>query len=98
MNRPLAFHPDVERDVDEAYRWYEREQPGVGEEFLAAIEKVYDRLRAAPEAHQLVHGDVRRALPKRFPYGVFYRVLEDRVEIIAVYHTSRDPSGWQSRA
>jgi hypothetical protein len=29
---------------------------------------------------------------------VFYRVLPDRIEVVAVYHLHRDPRGWQSRA
>ena len=39
----------------------------------------------------------RRGLTRRFPYGVYYRDFPDRVEVVAVYHTSRDPSGWQTR-
>lgn len=35
---------------------------------------------------------------KKFPYMVFYRVDDDQITVLAVYHTSRDPAGWQSRA
>jgi plasmid stabilization system protein ParE len=98
MTRPLVFHPDVQGDVDEAYRWYEQKRAGLGDDFLAAIEEVYNRLRATPEAHQVIYRDVRRALPRRFPYAVYYRVLANRVEIIAVQHSRRDPTHWQSRA
>ena len=64
---------------------------------LAAIEQVFDRIRKTPEIHAVIYKDVRRGLPRRFPYGVFYRVHADRVEVIAVYHSRRDPSGWQAR-
>jgi hypothetical protein len=33
----------------------------------------------------------------RFPYAVYYRELPDRIRVLAVSRTSRDPSGWQSR-
>jgi len=36
-------------------------------------------------------------LPRRFPYGIYYRVYADRVEVIAVQHSRRDPADWQSR-
>ena len=98
MSLPLVFHPAVQGEVDEAYRWYEQQRPGLGDDFLAAIEEVYNHLRATPEAHQVIYRDVRRALPRRFPYGVYYRVLVNRVEVIAVQHSSRNPARWQSRA
>jgi plasmid stabilization system protein ParE len=98
MTLPLVFHPDVQGEIDDAYQWYEQQRPGLGQDFLAALDQVFDRLQQTPEAHQVVYRDVRRALPRRFPYGVFYRVHADRVEVIAVQHTRRDPSGWQSRA
>jgi len=97
MSLPLVFHPDVQREVDEAYRWYEQKRSGLGDDFLAAIEEVFNRLRAMPVIHQVIYRDVRRSLPRRFPYAVYYRIHADRVEVIAVQHTSRDPSGWQSR-
>jgi plasmid stabilization system protein ParE len=97
MSLPLAFHPDVHGEVDEAYRWYEQQRAGLGDDFLAALDEVFARLQETPEAHQVIYQDVRRALPRRFPYGVYYRVHADRVEIIAVQHSRRNPSHWQSR-
>ena len=41
---------------------------------------------------------VRPAKLRRFPYVVYYRVLADRIEVLAVLHGSRDPRIWQGRA
>jgi hypothetical protein len=62
MSLPLAFHPDVHGEVDEAYRWYEQQRAGLGDDFLAALEAVFARLQQTPEAHQVIYKDVRRAL------------------------------------
>lgn len=97
MTLPLAFHPDVQDEVDEAYDWYERQRVGLGEDFLRALDDVFRRLAATPMIHAVIYQNVRCALPRRFPYGVYYRVLADRVQVIAVQHTRRDPSSWQSR-
>jgi hypothetical protein len=45
----------------------------------------------------LVLKGVRRTKLPGFPYLTYYRVLSDRVEVIAVLHGSRDPSVWQGR-
>jgi plasmid stabilization system protein ParE len=97
MSRPQVFHPDVSDEVDTAYRWYEQQRVGLGDDFLAALEDVYQRLQQTPEVHQVIYQEVRRALPRRFPYYVYYRVHADRVEVIAVQHSRRDPADWQSR-
>ena len=97
MSLPLVFHPDIQAEVDQAYSWYEQQRTGLGDDFLAAIEVVFNRISRLPEMHQSIFQDVRRGLPRRFPYGVFYRIHPDRVEVIAVYHSSRDPRGWQAR-
>jgi len=98
MSLPLVFHREVQDEVDDAFRWYERQRSGLGDRFLAALEEVYRRLGSMPLLHQVIFKDIRRGLLDRFPYGVFYRAHPDRVEVIAVYHLRRDPSGWQSRA
>jgi hypothetical protein len=33
-----------------------------------------------------------------FPYCVYYREESSLVRVLSVFHTSRDPSIWQSRA
>jgi plasmid stabilization system protein ParE len=40
---------------------------------------------------------VRRALVTKFPYVVLYREDQGEIIVIAVFHTSRNPSVWQSR-
>jgi plasmid stabilization system protein ParE len=40
---------------------------------------------------------VRAARLKQFRYIVYFIVLADRVEVLAVLHGARDPSSWKSR-
>ena len=97
MSWSLVFHPDVREEVHEAYRHYEKRVYGLGDDFLEAIEEGLDRLRQTPEAHQVIYRNVRRALPRRFPYCIYYRIHSDRVEIIAIQHGRRNPKDWQAR-
>ena len=97
MNFSLVFHPDVESDVDEAYSWYERQRAGLGEDFLATIDEILLRVRSLPLAHPTIYRNVRRAAPKRFPYGVFYRIHSERIEVVAIQHGRQDARRWKSR-
>jgi len=94
MARRLVFRRRVGRDLARAFRWYEQERAGLGEEFLAQAGASLDTIERLPEMFARVEQDVRRALVSRFPYGIFYRVKPDRVVVLAVLHTARDPRLW----
>ena len=51
-----------------------------------------------PLAYPVVRKVVRRALTKRFPYGVLYLVEADTVVVLAILHQARDPEIWSRRA
>ncbi|MBN2490381.1 MAG: type II toxin-antitoxin system RelE/ParE family toxin [Planctomycetes bacterium] len=84
-------------DVDDAFLWYEAQEPGLGEEFLAAIEATLRAIRENPHRFPVVFRDTRRALVRRFPYAVYYRVLDDLALVIACFHARRDPKRWRKR-
>jgi plasmid stabilization system protein ParE len=65
--------------------------------FLARIDEVLQRLSSFPRAAPVVLSGARRALVPGFPYGVFYRVQGDAVQVLAVLHLHRAPSTWQRR-
>lgn len=93
----LVLRPYVERELDEAARWYEERQPGLKEQFLGAAEDAFSRIVGNPQLYPLVHLDIRRAPLRRFPYGVYYALIEDDVQVIAVVHDARHPSVWRRR-
>jgi plasmid stabilization system protein ParE len=97
MNRPLLVRPKAERDVAEARDWYEKEQEGLGDQFLTAVQQGYLRIQQNPELHAFEYRDIRRIMTDRFPYNIFYRVKSDEIEVIAVMHGHRHPRTWRSR-
>lgn len=82
--------PEAHADFDEAVRWYAKEKKGRARSFVAAVKRVWMRLRRMPKAHAIVMKDVRRPLVPGFPYIVLYRVTDDEVLIISIFHTSQD--------
>jgi plasmid stabilization system protein ParE len=98
VSQSVVLRDEAQAEFDEAFDWYEAQRAGLGVEFMAEVQKVFDRIAANPLIHRAVLADIRKGVVRRFPYCVFYRPHIDRVEVIAVFHTSRDPSIWQSRA
>jgi plasmid stabilization system protein ParE len=97
MSLPIVFRPAAQGELDDAAAWYEGRRAGLGDDFLAEVQQVLDTIANQPERYPIADGDVRQAPVSRFPYCVYYRVKPDRVVVIAVFHTSRDPAIWQGR-
>ncbi len=91
MNLPLDFHPYVRADTNDGYSWYEARRTGLGTAFLDAVQATLDAIERNPALYGYVEDDVRAAPVRRYPYVVYYRIRPDRVAVLAVYHTSRDP-------
>jgi toxin ParE1/3/4 len=85
-------------EYDAAGGWYEQQRPGLGAAFTAAVQQVFDGIAAHPRMHGVVLRDIRKAVVQGFPYCVYYRERSSAVVVLSVFHTSRDPTGWQSRA
>jgi plasmid stabilization system protein ParE len=98
MSLPLIITEEAEEDLADAKAWYDRQRQGLGERFVLCVEAALDQIRRAPGAATEVYPGVRRVVVRQFPYGVFYRVDPDQIAVIAVYHSRRDPRGWQARA
>lgn len=95
--KPPIVRPAASADVEDAYPWYEAQQTGLGEEFLAAADAVMKSVVANPLQFPVIHRQTRRALFPRFPYGFYYRIVSDQIIVVACMHGRRDPRRWQSR-
>jgi toxin ParE1/3/4 len=95
---PLFLRPEAEADLVSSRNWYGRLREGLGDDFVAAIAEQFERIVQSPEQYALCFREIRRAKPRRFPYIIYFRMLDDRIEILGVLHASRDPRVWHRRA
>jgi plasmid stabilization system protein ParE len=91
------FRAAAAADLEEAFQWYQTQRVGLGEEFLVAVKSVLDDAVRHPEKYPVVHRETRRALIPRFPYGLFYRILDEQIVVVACMHGRRNPRRWQTR-
>jgi hypothetical protein len=50
-----------------------------------------------PQSFPKVHGEMRRPMLHRFPYGVFFRVTTGEIVILGIVHGRRSPAQLRSR-
>ena len=97
MTLRVHLRPEADADLEEAAVWYERQRAGLGQEFLDEALAAFDAISGNPALYPVVHRRTRRALMRRFPFGIYYQVETDLVVVIAVMHGSRHPRRWQLR-
>ena len=98
MSIDVCVRPEARADIEQAAAWYERQKPQLGEAVLDEVLDTFDRIAEDPQLYPVVHRQTRRAVIHRFPFGVFYRIEDDAIVVLAVIHGSRDPRAWQQRS
>jgi len=81
----------AEDDLEEGYRFYESQSDGLGTYFLDTLYSDIDSLAYFSGMHRIVLG-YHRLLSKRFPFAVYYRIVDDVVLIYAVLDCRKNPS------
>lgn len=89
----------VKQDLKEAAFWYENAKKGLGLLFLKKINQKVNQIAKNPLAYQIRYANIRVAFTSTFPYGIHYvyNEFENRVIILAVFHTAVNPNTWKDR-
>lgn len=97
MRYSLGLRPRALAEIEAARNRYEL--VGHGDTFLSEIESVFDAVQAMPLRFPIVHGTVHRALLRRYPFAVFFRIRPDTPDIIvlAVFPQRGNPARWPQR-
>jgi plasmid stabilization system protein ParE len=94
----IVFRPQAANEVRSACDWYEEQKPGLGARFAHALDELLQRIAERSSAFPLVRGEIRRAVLRQFPYGIYFREAPDGIVVLGVIHSHRHPRHWQSRS
>ena len=84
----------AERDMRNARHWYDQIGQTLGDRLLDAIYDVIRAARERPNSFPAIEEGIRVARCRRFPYRIYFAIADDVINVLAVYHTSRDPERW----
>jgi toxin ParE1/3/4 len=94
----VHYHPAVEDELREIQRYYEERSAGLGVQFIDEFERQVLALAASPERWMVVSADIRRCLMRRFPYVIYFRLVDaDSIRITVVKHQRRHPLSGRDR-
>jgi plasmid stabilization system protein ParE len=78
-------------DIQSSQHFYEQQQEGLGVYFLDSLFSDIDALLLYAGIHQQLFG-YYRALSKRFPYAIYYRVNGQTIQVWRVLDCRQKPS------
>lgn len=93
----LRVRREAEKDLQEAFDYYQACRSGLGHEFLMCVEAVLDSIQRNPLQYPQIHKNILRNFVHRFPFGIYYLIKQDANIVIAILHVRRNPNHWQSR-
>jgi toxin ParE1/3/4 len=96
--RKVLFRKVAQKDLAEAYDWYQSIEPELGERLLTEIRAATDRIASHPLGYPVFLGSCRRMLVRIFPYYLYYRLERGAIVVHALLHTHRNPSLHRKRA
>lgn len=91
MKYRIIIRPESEKDLLEAFSWYEDKRYGLGHDFLLQFEAGLSFIQRNPKIYPSEYKGTRRHLTKRFPYKIIYWIECDNIIILAVIHNKRNP-------
>jgi toxin ParE1/3/4 len=97
MDPLVRVSPAVQREMAEAFAWYQARSPKAANAFRAEVLATFDLIAHAPERWPLWDDMVRRCILKQYPYTVYFSIVPGEVRILAVGHHRRHAGYWEGR-
>lgn len=94
MSYSLSLRPRALAEIEKARDGYA--QVDHGDTFRADVEAVIDAIQAMPLRFPIVLETVHRALLKRYPFAVFFRIrpTTEHIVVLAVLPQRANPTRW----
>jgi ParE toxin of type II toxin-antitoxin system, parDE len=93
----VRFTNIAEIELADTWSWYEARVVGLGDRFIAEVREGVEKIKLLPLAWHPLGDGVRRYRLNKFPYGLYYVILEEEGVIFSVGHLHRRPHHWKQR-
>lgn len=91
MVKDVIILKEVADDLNDGKAFYDKREPGVGDYFWDSLLADIESLVLYAGIHRREHG-FYRTLAKRFPYAIYYDIVDDIAYVVAVLPMRRNPS------
>lgn len=93
----IDLSAEAEVDFDKSFEFYFEDSPKVADTFFKQINHSFENIIQNPNSFPIAYKDARKYIVKKFPFVIYFRIADDIIQIIAIFHTSRNPEIWNER-
>lgn len=87
--------PEAEHELREAFLWYFERSPIAADAFRSVVFEAIDALTDQADMWPVDDDGIHFHVLSRFPYTVWYDIVETTATILAVAHQHRRPNYWK---
>ncbi len=94
MIKKIKFAREASNEFLDSVEWYEARSEGLGLRFTDEIDSTIERIKLNPELYPSIVDDIKRIQVNRFPFSIFYKLEEDTLVILRIFHNKKEPIEW----
>jgi hypothetical protein len=87
----IQIKDSAKSDLVDGFKFYELQEPGLGDYFLDSLFKDIDSLRSTSGIHPIKFGRYHYLLAHRFPFAIYYTVKNKRIAVHAILDCRQNP-------
>ena len=87
----LEFSELAQKELEDARAYYNLQQEALGEQFKEHIKESVDSIAQFPTLYPKVTEELHRVVVYKFPYSIFYVLLDEKIIIVSIAHQHRKP-------
>lgn len=89
MTRSLIFNVIAEKDLASIQEYYNKISSNLTDSFFEELFPKLNLILEDPDLFQIRYRGVRISPLQRFPYGIHYRIKEDKIIVLRILHFKR---------
>lgn len=91
MRPQLIVTVEAQREIQEAFDWYEAQSSGLGERLLRSIDDSFEIIADFPESFPIRRKNYHECRVRDFPYLIIYRFVRRQIIVHQLFHGKRRP-------
>ncbi len=91
MNYFLEVTDAADKEIEEAFIWYESEQEKLGIRFLDCLDDAFTLITDFPNSFPIRVRNYHEYYLGNFPFIISYQIDGEKIVIHSIFHTSRNP-------
>lgn len=85
------------QEIEDAALWYRAISLKLEDELIRELDYGFEYIAYYPDGFKAIYKNVRGIILPKYPYTLYYRIVDEYIEVISFFHHKRNPKIWKRR-